>query len=350
MVTSLSFSYIETAEEILKRRTRGLGSKIAELIICPIYANLPTELQAKIFVPTPVGARKVVLATNIAETSLTIDGIKYVIDPGYVKLKSYNTRTGTESLRVTPISKASAKQRAGRSGLTGPGKCFRLYTAYNYFNDLDNNTVPEIQRTNLANVVLNLKSLGIRYLLDFDFVDRRPTKALLKALELLYALGALNKHGELTRAGRKMAEFPLDPMLSKMIVASDKYQCSDEIISIAAMLSTGSSISYRPKDKRVHADNAHLNFHMGNVGDHIALLKVRSMKRARDIRDQLKGLLERVEIELTSNSLEAIKKAIASGYFPNSAKLQMYGSYRSVKHPQTVYIHPSSGLAQVLPR
>ncbi|KAJ0443294.1 putative RNA helicase [Helianthus annuus] len=358
---------------ILKRRTRGLGSKIAELIICPIYANLPTELQAKVFVPTPVGARKVVLATNIAETSLTIDGIKYVIDPGYVKLKSYNTRTGTESLRVTPISKASAKQRAGRSGRTGPGKCFRLYTAYNYFNDLDNNTVPEIQRTNLANVVLNLKSLGIRDLLDFDFVDRRPTKALLKALELLYALGALNKHGELTRVGRKMAEFPLDPMLSKMIVASDKYQCSDEIISIAAMLSTGSSIFYGPKDKRVHADNAHLNFHMGNVGDHVALLKVynswketsfstqwcyenyiqvRSMKRARDIRDQLKGLLERVEIELTSNSgnLEAIKKAIASGYFPNSAKLQMYGSYRSVKHPQTVYIHPSSGLAQVLPR
>ncbi|KAM0007752.1 putative RNA helicase [Helianthus debilis subsp. tardiflorus] len=364
---------IETAEEIPKRRTRGLGSKIAELIVCPIYANLPTELQAKIFVPTPVGARKVVLATNIAETSLTIDGVKYVIDPGYVKLKSYNTRTGTESLRVTPISKASAKQRAGRSGRTGPGKCFRLYTAYNYFNDLDDNTVPEIQRTNLANVVLNLKSLGIRDLLTFDFMDPPPTEALLKALELLYALGALNKHGELTRVGRKMAEFPLDPMLSKMIVASDKYQCSDEIISIAAMLSTGSSIFYRPKDKRVHADNAHSNFHVGNVGDHIALLKVynswketnfstqwcyenyiqvRSMKRARDIRDQLKGLLERVEIELTSNSsnLEAIKKAIASGYFPNSAKLQMYGSYRSVKHPQTVYIHPSSGLAQVLPR
>ncbi|KAF5760478.1 putative RNA helicase [Helianthus annuus] len=334
---------VVTTLQIHVTQPPGDGSKIAELIICPIYANLPTELQAKIFVPTPVGARKVVLATNIAETSLTIDGIKYVIDPGYVKLKSYNTRTGTESLRVTPISKASAKQRA------------------------------EIQRTNLANVVLNLKSLGIRDLLDFDFVDRRPTKALLKALELLYALGALNKHGELTRVGRKMAEFPLDPMLSKMIVASDKYQCSDEIISIAAMLSTGSSIFYGPKDKRVHADNAHLNFHMGNVGDHVALLKVynswketsfstqwcyenyiqvRSMKRARDIRDQLKGLLERVEIELTSNSgnLEAIKKAIASGYFPNSAKLQMYGSYRSVKHPQTVYIHPSSGLAQVLPR
>lgn len=364
---------IEAAEEILKHRTRGLGTKIAELIICPIYANLPTELQAKIFEPTPEGARKVVLATNIAETSLTIDGIKYVIDPGFSKMKSYNPRTGMESLLISPISKASANQRAGRSGRTGPGKCFRLYTAYNFHTDLEDNTVPEIQRTNLANVVLTLKSLGINDLLNFDFMDPPPSEALLKALELLYALNALNKHGELTKLGRKMAEFPLDPMLSKMIVASDKYKCSDEIISIAAMLSVGNSIFYRPKDKQVHADNARLNFHMGNVGDHIALLKVysswketnystqwcyenyiqvRSMKRARDIRDQLEGLLERVEIEMSSsmNELDAIKKAITSGFFPHSAKLQKNGSYRTVKHPQTVHIHPSSGLAQVLPR
>ncbi|KAL6558594.1 Pre-mRNA-splicing factor ATP-dependent RNA helicase DEAH1 [Orobanche minor] len=364
---------IETAEEILKHRTRGLGTRIAELIICPIYANLPTELQAKIFEPTPEGARKVILATNIAETSLTIDGIKYVIDPGFSKMKSYNPRTGMESLLVTPISKASANQRAGRSGRTGPGKCFRLYTAFNYYHDLDDNTVPEIQRTNLANVVLTLKSLGINDLLNFDFMDPPPSEALLKALELLYALSALNKHGELTKVGRRMAEFPLDPMLSKMIVASEKYQCSDEIISIAAMLSIGNSIFYRPKDKQVHADNARLNFHMGNVGDHIALLKVysswretdfstqwcyenyiqvRSMKRARDIRDQLQGLLERVEIELSSDPIEldAIRKAITSGFFPHSARLQKNGSYRTVKHPQTVHIHPSSGLSQVLPR
>ncbi|XP_062116659.1 pre-mRNA-splicing factor ATP-dependent RNA helicase DEAH1 [Humulus lupulus] len=364
---------IETAEEIMKHRIRGLGTKIAELIICPIYANLPTELQSKIFEPTPEGARKVVLATNIAETSLTIDGIKYVIDPGFCKMKSYNPRTGMESLLITPVSKASANQRAGRSGRTGPGKCFRLYTAYNYYNDLDDNTVPEIQRTNLANVVLMLKSLGIHDLLHFDFMDPPPSEALLKALELLFALSALNKVGELTKVGRRMAEFPLDPMLSKAIVASEKYKCSDDIISIAAMLSIGNSIFYRPKDKQVHADNARLNFHTGNVGDHLALLKVysswketnystqwcyenyiqvRSMKRARDIRDQLEGLLERVEIELVSNpnDLEAIKKSITSGYFPHSARLQKNGSYRTVKHPQTVHIHPSSGLAQVLPR
>jgi pre-mRNA-splicing factor ATP-dependent RNA helicase DHX16 len=122
--------------------------------------------------------------------------------------------------------------------------------------------------------VLTLKSLGIHDLINFDFMDPPPSEALLKALELLFALSALNKLGELTKVGRRMAEFPLDPMLSKMIVASDKCKCSDEIISIAAMLSVGNSIFYRPKDKQVHADNARMNFHTGNVGDHIALLKV----------------------------------------------------------------------------
>ncbi|KAH9793915.1 RNA helicase [Citrus sinensis] len=363
----------ETAEEILKQRTRGLGTKIAELIICPIYGNLPTELQAKIFEPTPEGARKVVLATNIAETSLTIDGIKYVIDPGFAKVKSYNPKTGMESLLVNPISKASANQRTGRSGRTGPGKCFRLYTLHNYHKGMDDNTVPEIQRTNLANVVLILKCLGIDDLVNFDFIDPPPEEALLKALELLYALGALNKAGQLTKVGRQMAEFPIDPMLSKTIVASDKYKCSNEIITIAAMLSVGNSIFYRPKDKQIHADNARMNFHLGDVGDHIALLRVynswrecnystqwcrenyiqiRSMKRARDIRDQLEGVLARVEIEVTSNlnNLDAIKKAIASGFFPHSAKLQKNGSYWTVKHPQRVHVHPSSGLGQVLPR
>ncbi|KAL6514487.1 Pre-mRNA-splicing factor ATP-dependent RNA helicase DEAH1 [Orobanche gracilis] len=366
---------IETVEEILKHRMRGLGTKIAELIVRPIYANLPTELQAKIFEPTPEGARKVVLATNIAETSLTIDGIKYVIDPGFCKMKCYNPRTGMESLLVTPISKASAMQRAGRSGRTGPGKCFRLYTAYSFQNDLDDNTPPEIQRTNLANVVLTLNCLGIEDedLLHFEFMDPPPTESIIKAMELLYALRALNMNRKLTKVGRRMAEFPLDPMLSKMIVASEKYKCSDEIIFIAAMLSVGNSIFYRPKDKQVHADDARMNFHTGNVGDHIALLniynswketnystqwcyenyiQVRSMKRARDIRDQLVGLLERVEIELTSNSndLDAIKKSIISGFFPHSARLQENGTFRLVKHLQTVHIHPSSGLVEVLPK
>jgi len=165
---------IEAAVEILQTTARALGSKIKELILAPIYSSLPSEMQAKIFEPTPPGARKVVLATNIAETSITIDGIAYVIDPGFVKQNSYNPRTGMESLIVTPCSRASANQRAGRAGRVGPGKCFRMYTAWAYQNELDDNTIPEIQRTNLGNVVLLLKSLGINDLIDFDFMDPPP--------------------------------------------------------------------------------------------------------------------------------------------------------------------------------
>lgn len=364
---------IEAAEELLKQRTRGLGSKIAELVIAPIYANLPSDMQAKIFEPTPPGARKVVIATNIAETSLTIDGIKYVIDPGFCKQNSYNPRTGMESLQVTPISKASALQRAGRAGRTAPGKCFRLYTAWAYQHELEDNTVPEIQRTNLGNVVLLLKSLGINDLVNFDFMDPPPTETMFRALEQLYALGALNERGELTTLGRKMAEFPVDPQLAKMLIASEQFGVSEEVVTIAAMLSVGSAVFYRPKDKGVHADNAHKAFHRGGVGDHIALMnvfngwaetnfgsqwcfenfvQVRSMKRARDVRDQLLGLMERCEIEMLSNpgDVDAIRKSVTAGFFYHTANLQKNGSYKTVKNPQTVYIHPSSGLSDSLPR
>jgi len=154
-----------------------------------------------------------VIATNIAETSLTIDGICYVIDSGFVKQKSFNARSGMESLLVTPISQAAAQQRSGRAGRTQPGKCFRLYTAWSFQHELEPNTIPEILRTNMNNVVLMLKSLGIDDLIRFDFMDAPPADTLIRALEQLYALGALNDHGELTKLGRRMAEFPLEPML-----------------------------------------------------------------------------------------------------------------------------------------
>jgi len=362
---------IDAAKEILEQRTRGLGSKISELIVLPIYSTLPSDMQAKIFEPAPAGGRKVILATNIAETSLTIDGIIYVIDTGFCKQKSYNPRTGMESLIVTPISKASAQQRAGRAGRVAPGKCFRLFTSFSYQHELDEETVPEIQRTNLGNVVLLLKSLGIDKIVEFDFMDPPPAETLIRALEQLYALGALNDRGELTKLGRRMAEFPLDPMLSKMILASEKYKCSEEIITICSMLQINNAIFYRPKDKAIHADNARINFFKPQ-GDHITLLNVynqwketnystqwcfenfiqhRSMKRARDVRDQLESLLERVEIEkMSTNNAEDIQKAITSGFFYHTGKLQKGGNYKTIKQNQTVQIHPSSSLFQTLPR
>ncbi|XP_044215298.1 pre-mRNA-splicing factor ATP-dependent RNA helicase DHX16 [Thunnus albacares] len=362
---------IEACCELLQERCRRLGSKIAELLVLPIYANLPSDMQAKIFNPTPPGARKVVVATNIAETSLTIDGIIYVIDPGFCKQKSYNARTGMESLIVTPCSRASANQRAGRAGRVAAGKCFRLYTAWAFKHEMEETTVPEIQRTNLGNVVLLLKSLGINDLIHFDFMDPPPHETLVLALEQLYALGALNHLGELTKLGRRMAELPVDPMLSKMILASEQYKCSEEVLSIAAMLSVNNSIFYRPKDKVVHADNARMNFVVPG-GDHLVLLNVytqwvesgystqwcyenfiqfRSMRRARDVRDQLEGLMDRIEVEVVSSQGDSvpIRKAVTAGYFYHTARLSK-GGYKTVKHQQTVYVHPNSSLFEEQPR
>eukprot|EP00923_Selenidium_pygospionis_P045261 GHVN01078096.1.p1 GENE.GHVN01078096.1~~GHVN01078096.1.p1 ORF type:complete len:923 (+),score=166.05 GHVN01078096.1:32-2800(+) len=309
---------IEDCQEELERRIGGKGSKIGELMILPVYANLPSDMQTRIFEPTPKGARKVVLATNIAETSITIDQIVYVIDPGFVKQNSYNPKTGMEELAIVPCSKAAVNQRAGRAGRVRPGKSFRLYTKWSYEREMEDANIPEILRTNLSNVVLSLKSLGIDDLINFDFMDPPPPETLIKSLELLYGLGALNDQGSLTKLGRRMAEFPMDPQYSKMLVQSSKYECVNEIVTICAMLGLGNSLFYRPKDKQLHADNARRNFNKVG-GDHLALLNVydqweesgfsvpwcfenyvqhRSLKRARDVRDQLLALLERVEISI----------------------------------------------------
>ncbi|KAL7622793.1 hypothetical protein AAE478_006472 [Parahypoxylon ruwenzoriense] len=360
---------IEAAEQQLTDTARKLGNRVKELIICPIYANLPSDLQSKIFEPTPEGARKVVLATNIAETSLTIDGITYVIDPGYVKENVYNPATGMSNLVVVPCSRASANQRSGRAGRVGPGKCFRLYTRYAYMNEMDESTTPEIQRTNLNSVVLLLKSLGINQLLEFEFMDPPPTESLIGALNQLFALQALNHKGELTKVGRQMAEFPTDPMLAKAVLAADKFKCVDEVLSIVSMLSEASALFFRPKDKKIHADSARNRFTVKEGGDHLTLLNIwnqwvesdfspiwarenflqqRSLTRARDVRDQLAKLCERVEVAPSTcgaANIEPIKKALTAGFFPNAAKLQRSGdSYRTVKNNATVYIHPSSVL------
>jgi len=366
---------IEAAELNLQETARKLGSKVPEMIICPIYANLPSELQSKIFEPTPPKARKVVLATNIAETSLTIDGIVYVIDPGFVKENVYNARTGMESLVVTPCSRASANQRSGRAGRVAPGKCFRLYTKFAFHNELDDSTMPEIQRTNLNSVVLLLKSLGINDLMEFDFMDAPPAETLIRALENLYALGALNDKGALTKLGRQMAEFPTDPMLARSILAADKHGCVEEVLSIIAMLGESASLFYRPKDKRLLADSARARFTIKEGGDHFSLLNIwnqwvdsdfsyvwarenflqqRSLTRARDVRDQLAKLCDRVEVTITTvgaNDLVPVQKSLTAGFFPNAARLQRGGdSYRTVKNGMTTYLHPSSTLFEVNPK
>jgi len=300
---------------------------------------------------------------------LTIDGIVYVIDPGFSKQKVYNPRIRVESLLVSPISKASAKQRAGRAGRTRPGKCFRLYTEASYENDLPDNTYPEILRSNLASVVLQLKKLGIRDLVHFDFMDPPAPETLMRALELLNYLGALDDEGELTKVGEMMAEFPLEPQLAKMALVSPQFNCSNETISMIALLSVPFCFM-RPKDNVKEADDARAKFaHID--GDHLTLLNAyhafkqkkenqewcyqnflnyRSLKSADDIREQLKQIMVKLGLKLVSTDFnsaqyyENIKKCIIAGYFTQVAHLQKSSNYMTVKDNQVLLLHPSTVL------
>ena len=281
-----------------------------------------------------------------------------------------------ESLVVTPCSRASANQRAGRAGRVGAGYCFRLYTKHAFWNELDESTTPELLRSNLSSVLLLLKSLGVNNLLDFDFLDAPAPDTVIKALEQLYALGAINDRGELTKIGRQMAEFPTDPMLAKAILAADKLGCVEEVITICAMLGEASALYFRPKDKKIHADSARARFTSKEGGDHLTMLNIfndwadndfspifaqenflqqRSLTRARDVRDQLAKLCDRVEVTMSTcgkTDHVTILKALTAGFFPNAARLQKGGdAYRVVgKQGQTVYMHPSSTMLEARPR
>ncbi|XP_014230735.1 ATP-dependent RNA helicase DHX8 [Trichogramma pretiosum] len=356
---------IDTACEILYERMKSLGPDVPELIILPVYSALPSEMQTRIFEPAPPGSRKVVIATNIAETSLTIDGIYYVVDPGFVKQKVYNSKTGMDSLIVTPISQAAANQRSGRAGRTGPGKCYRLYTERAYRDEMLPTPVPEIQRTNLATTVLQLKTMGINDLLHFDFMDAPPVESLIMALESLHSLSALDDEGLLTRLGRRMAEFPLEPNLSKMLIMSVHLKCSDEILTIVSMLSV-QNVFYRPKDKQAIADQKKAKFNQLE-GDHLTLLavynswknnkfsnawcyenfvQIRTLKRAQDVRKQLLGIMDRHKLDVVSagKNTVCVQKTVCSGFFRNAAKKDPQEGYRTLVDSQVVYIHPSSAL------
>lgn len=356
---------IDTACETLYERMKSLGPEVPDLLILPVYSALPSEMQTRIFDPAPPGSRKVVIATNIAETSLTIDGIFYVVDPGFVKQNVYNPKTGIDQLVVTPISQAQAKQRAGRAGRTGPGKCYRLYTEMAYRNEMLTTSVPEIQRTNLANTVLQLKAMGINDLLSFEFMDAPPVETLMMSLEQLHSLGALDDEGLLTRLGRRMAEFPLEPMLAKMLIMSVHLGCSEEILTVVSMLSV-QNVFYRPKDKQALADQKKAKFNQPE-GDHLTLLAVynswknnkfsnawcfdnfvqaRTLKRAQDVRKQLLGIMDRHKLDVIScgKNTAKVQKAICSGFFRNAAKKDPQEGYRTLVDGNVVYIHPSSAL------
>ena len=365
---------IEDACMKIRREIGNAGDKVGDVKVVPLYASLPPQQQQKIFDEPPpprngIAGRKIVVSTNIAETSLTIDGIVYVMDPGFSKQKVYNPRIRVESLLVSPISRASAHQRAGRAGRTRPGKCFRLYTEASFKKDLQEQTYPEILRSNLGSVVLQLKKLGIDDLVHFDFMDPPAPETLMRALELLNYLGALDDDGNLTQVGTVMSEFPLDPQLAKMVCVSPQFKCANEILTITAMLSVPNPF-IRPRDQQREADDAKAQFsHV--EGDHLTLLNAyhafkqngedsqwawnnylnfRAMKSADNVRSQLMRIANRYNMNLQSTEFTSrdyylnIRKAILSGYFMQVAHLERKGSYLTVKDNQEVSLHPSTCL------
>lgn len=352
------------------------------LKVLPLYSTLPPAAQQRIFEDAPAArtpnghpGRKVVISTNIAETSLTIDGIVYVVDPGFSKQKVYNPRIRVESLLVSPISKASAQQRAGRAGRTRPGKCFRLYTEDAFEKQLIEQTYPEILRSNLGSTVLELKKLGIDDLVHFDFMDPPAPETLMRALELLNYLEALDDDGNLTPTGEVMSQFPLDPQLAKMLITSPHFKCSNEILSITALLSVP-NIFVRPQERRAQADAAKAQFHHPD-GDHLMMLNAyhaykteeddsnfcfnnylsqRALIQTDNVRSQLKRIMERHNLELVSTAFEDknyyinIRKAMTIGFFMQVAHHERTGggsagAYLTIKDNQPVGIHPSSCLS-----
>ncbi|KAF3967222.1 hypothetical protein CMV_008763 [Castanea mollissima] len=367
---------IEDACRKITKKVAKMGDKVGPVKVVPLYSSLSPAMQQKIFEPAPPpvkesgpAGRKIVVSTNIAETSLTIDGIVYVVDPGFAKQKVYNPRVRVESLLVSPISKASAHQRSGRAGRTQPGKCFRLYTEKSFRNDLQPQTYPEMLRSNLANTVLTLKKMGINDLVHFDFMDAPAPETLMRALEALNYLGAIDDDGNLTKLGEIMSEFPLDPQMSKMLVVSPEFNCSNEILSISAMLSVPNCF-VRPREAQKAADEAKARF--GHIdGDHLTLLNVyhaykqnnedplwcyenfinqRVLKAADNVRQQLVRIMARFNLRLCSTDFNSrdyyinIRKAMVAGYFMQVAHLERTGHYLTVKDNQVVHLHPSNCL------
>lgn len=388
----------EEIDHVVRLLGEENGSGAVQLRVLPLYAGLPADRQQEVFEPVAHSFRKVVVSTNVAEASVTIEGISYVIDCGFAKIRHFNPTTNTSHLHITPISHQSANQRSGRSGRTKKGTAYRLYTEGDFLARMPTRTVPELQRSNLVAVLLQLKALGIDNIMRLEWMDPPPLRLLAKAVELLFSLGAIDEQAKLTpHVGHMMSELPLDPNLARMLLHSagirepaalgssplpPVVECSEEVLSIAAMLSVDNLMLPLPSGQvaRSKADQQRLNFAV-HEGDHLTLLNIfsafvavrkkdpaawakrhhfnlRALARALDIRKQLRGYLLRMGVRLVSCNGDsvAIRKAVLAGFFMNAAQLQKDGTYRPVRAAavtrrgqpsppvESLHIHPSSVL------
>ncbi|KEH20562.1 putative RNA helicase [Medicago truncatula] len=367
----------------MEEKVRALDEgSCMDAIIFPLHGSLPPELQVRVFSPPPPNCRRIIVATNIAETSLTVDGVVYVIDSGYVKQRQYNPSSRMYSLDVVQISKVQANQRAGRAGRTRPGKCYRLYPSQIYHDEFLDVTVPEIQRSSLAGSVLYLKSLDLPDIdiLKFDFLDSPSPESLRDALKQLYLIDAIDENGSITSVGRKMAELPLEPSLSRTLMEANNHGCITEALTVAAMLSSETALlpGQSKTEKKRKRPISNLPDGSG-LGDHIQLLQiferwhqtdydigwckdhglqVRGMSFARDVRKQLSQIMQKIAKEplgiRTNGKGEEIRrdyrnlrKALCVGYANQLAERKMHhNGYRTLGFQgQVVQVHPSSALS-----
>ncbi|CAN3367777.1 pre-mRNA-splicing factor ATP-dependent RNA helicase Prp16p [Diutina catenulata] len=363
---------IDTMCEVLRERLDSVDNP-PPLKILPIYSSLPPEQQSKIFVSSP--HRKVVVATNIAETSLTIDGIRYVIDTGLVKMNVYSAKLGMDVLRVVPVSLANANQRSGRAGRTGPGVGYRLFTERSTSSEMMfAQPIPEIQRTNLANVMLLLKSLKVEDIKRFPFLDPPPNDLLHCSLYDLWSLTALDNHGQLTYLGEIMTQFPIEPALSRCLVLSamPQFHCSDQMITIVAMLSLGTSqVFLRPKERAAEADSIREKFVIPE-SDHLTLLNVynqwanqrqrekwcsknfinsKSLARAHEVRRQIQQIMDKMHFDVLKGSEDDVRRCLCASFFFSAAKVERVNpnsgssEFSSLRHSyMKLFLHPTSVL------
>ena len=344
---------IENVKRMIEEKRKLIPPDKGDIVVLPIYAALPSEQQLLVFSPRPSRqTRKIILATNIAETSLTISGIHYVIDSGMTKVRSYNAKSGMEMLTVQPISQAEAEQRAGRAGRQCAGVCYRLYTEES-FQHLASSIQPEILRANLASVVLQLKALHVSNLLQFDFLSPPSRSSLTFSLEHLLLLQSLDSSGTLTSLGSLMVQFPLSPHYAKCIIMSSKeeFSCSLEMIIIISMLSV-ETLFFVPRNEtgkeKGGAANGQTKLLLakkkfeGKYGDLLTLLEIylayekstnkyefcqqhcinaKSMLKVKQIHEQLTQLCLRLELPLLScrNSVDLNTTVSSSSSSSNSS-------------------------------
>ncbi|KAF7813624.1 putative pre-mRNA-splicing factor ATP-dependent RNA helicase DEAH4 [Senna tora] len=389
---------IEKLVSKLEDKVRALEEgSCMDAIILPLHGSLPPELQAsgfhffvRVFSPPPPNCRRIIVATNIAETSLTVDGVVYVIDSGYVKQRQYNPSTGMYSLDVVQISKVQANQRAGRAGRTRPGKCYRLYPSRIYQDEFLDATIPEIQRSSLAGCVLYLKSLDLpdMDILKFDFLDPPSSESLQDALKQLYLIDAIDENGAITSIGHKMAgiiflslhirELPLEPSLSRTLMEANNYGCISQALTVAAMLSAETTLlsSQRKIEKKRKQTMSNLPDGDG-LGDHIQFLQiyecwdrtdydvgwckdndlqVRGMLFVKDVRKQLSQIMQKIAkgpLDVRAHGkreekqgYKNLRKALCVGYANQLAERKIHhNGYRTMGFKaQVVQVHPSSVL------